>query len=485
MGTQNRVLRSGLTALVAAAVLFTALAVLVARPVSAVDDETVLATTSVDLDARRRAVRFSESNAGNLVADSLLYQARLLAPTYGANTPDVAIQESGAIGINDVIAAGPLTVGDTIALLPEEKYVGVVNDVPAARFKEILEIAVSRVDGLSGGAARFAQVAGFSFVYDPSRTAKKSRIREVRLDDGTYIVQDGVVVTSRTVNVATTDYIAGGAYTYPFLDLPFVSFGITSQQALQGFLMAGVSIDPLNYPEGGEGRIKLSDTLVGFQDPTTGIWSLGSSFYYGNPGDVAFAGDWDCDGSDTPGLFRPSDGFVYLRNSNTPGAADITFFAGNPDDVPLPGDFDGDGCDTVSLYRPPLQTIYIFNALGENGQGIGVAEKSYIFGNPGDVPFVGDFDGDGKATVGLHRASTGRVYWRDSLNTGPATTDFIWGNPGDIVFAGDWDGDDDDTVGLVRGNTFYWRNSNTAGLADGTAAWVGGTGLPVTGRFGD
>ena len=41
-------------------------------------------------------------------------------------------------------------------------------------------------------------------------------------------------------------------------------------------------------------------------------------------------GDWNCDGIDTPGLYRQSDGFVYLRNSNTQGVADIRFFFGNP-----------------------------------------------------------------------------------------------------------------------------------------------------------
>ena len=46
-------------------------------------------------------------------------------------------------------------------------------------------------------------------------------------------------------------------------------------------------------------------------------------FFYGNPGDVPFMGDWDCDGVDTPGLFRLSDAFAYLRNSNSQGIADI------------------------------------------------------------------------------------------------------------------------------------------------------------------
>ena len=74
------------------------------------------------------------------------------------------------------------------------------------------------------------------------------------------------------------------------------------------------------------------------------------------------------------------------------------------------------------------------------------------------------------------------MYWRDTLDTGPATTDFIWGDPGDTVFTGDWGGDDDDTVGLVRSGTFCWRNTNSAGVADDTAPFTGD--VPLPGRFG-
>ncbi len=54
------------------------------------------------------------------------------------------------------------------------------------------------------------------------------------------------------------------------------------------------------------------------------------SFFYGNPGDYPLMGDWNCDGTATPGQYRQSDGYVYLRNSNTQGVADIRFFFGNP-----------------------------------------------------------------------------------------------------------------------------------------------------------
>ena len=45
---------------------------------------------------------------------------------------------------------------------------------------------------------------------------------------------------------------------------------------------------------------------------------------------------------------------------------------------------------------------------------LGAATLTYTFGNPGDRPFVGDFNGDGTDTVGLHRESKGFVYFRDA-----------------------------------------------------------------------
>lgn len=215
---------------------------------------------------------------------------------------------------------------------------------------------------------------------------------------------------------------------------------------------------------------------------TSGI--IAQSFFYGNPGDVPFSGDWDCDGVETPGLYRQSDGYVYLRNSNSTGVADISFFFGNPGDFPLAGDFDEDGCDTVSIHRPSEQRFYVINTLGSSDGGLGAADYSFIFGNPGDKPFVGDFDGDGVDTVGLHRESTGLVYFRNSNSTGTADSQFIYGDPGDKLIAGDWDGDGDDTIGVYRPSNgiFYLRNSNTQGGADAWAFAGSYTGLASLNR---
>jgi len=227
---------------------------------------------------------------------------------------------------------------------------------------------------------------------------------------------------------------------------------------------------------------------VGAVDTSSGRWTLFTTdgrqkaFFFGNPGDVPFMGDWNCDGTDTPGLYRQSDGFVYLRNSSTAGPADVSFFYGNPGDVPLAGDWDGDGCDTVALYRLSTGAMYIRNALGT-----GTADFSYFFGNPGDVPFVGDFDGDGVDEVGLHRASTGFVYMRMNHSSGMADAAFFYGDPGDRIVSGDWDGDGDDTVGLYRASnqTFYLRNANSSGTAQLTLPGVGSSrSVAVEGLYG-
>ena len=193
-----------------------------------------------------------------------------------------------------------------------------------------------------------------------------------------------------------------------------------------------------------------------------------TSMWYGVPGDVPFSGDWDGDGVATLGLYRRSDGFVYLRNSNTQGVADITFYFGIPGDLPVAGDFNGDGRDTVSIYRPSEQKIYVINELGEDGKGLGEADYSFTFGARGDVPFAGDFNGNGIDTIGLHRPSNGQIYLKNTNTGGFADVEFTFGIPGDKMIAGDWDGDGVDTVAVFRPRygVFYLKNSHGGGAAD-------------------
>ncbi len=228
---------------------------------------------------------------------------------------------------------------------------------------------------------------------------------------------------------------------------------------------------------------------VGVVDTARGFWYLRdplnvrtTGFYYGNPGDYPFMGDWDGDGVDTPGLYRRSDGYVYLRNSNTSGIADVAFLFGNPGDLPVPGDFNGDGFDTVSLYRPDETRFYIINQLGSGGAGLGAADYEVSFGSPGDQPIAGDFDGDGVDTVGIYRSSSGLV----SFAASPATS-FFYGSANDYALMGAYEGGAKDTIGVYRenGTMFYLRSSNTSGAADHEFSYGKRGFIPIVGYFGD
>ena len=145
----------------------------------------------------------------------------------------------------------------------------VVEDVAPEHFKEIMENAVSEVEHAGG---RFAQIAGFVMAYDPSGAAQVlnedgsvqtpgARIKELRLADGTPIVQDGAIADgARPLAIATIDFLARGGDQYPFGDEAFTTLGVSYQQALSTFIENGLggTISAAAYPEGGAGRIQVA-----------------------------------------------------------------------------------------------------------------------------------------------------------------------------------------------------------------------------------
>lgn len=229
---------------------------------------------------------------------------------------------------------------------------------------------------------------------------------------------------------------------------------------------------------------------VAMQDPRTGVWHIRhtngtvDSFYYGNPKDTPYAGDWDGDGDDTMGLYRESSGYLFLRNTNDQGIADIEIYYGIPKDRPISGDWNGNGIDTVGIYRSSEGRFYLRNT---NTQGI--ADIDFPFGNPGDVPIAGDWDGDGDDTVGVYRPSTRMVYLMNDLNRPIADISFFYSGAasGDRIVAGDWDGDGRDSIGLFRPSTGTWYLRDTFTQTSANIVFEFGEGFmnPTTGYWGD
>ena len=68
--------------------------------------------------------------------------------------------------------------------------------------------------------------------------------------------------------------------------------------------------------------------------PTTDVaWSYTGA----KDGDRVIAGDWDFDGIDTVGVYRPSDRTFYLRDTLTQAAANVVIVMGDPHMNPVAG----------------------------------------------------------------------------------------------------------------------------------------------------
>jgi len=169
----------------------------------------------------------------------------------------------------------------------------------------------------------------------------------------------------------------------------------------------------------------------------------------GFPGRTPVVGDFDGDGIDDygsydadgiPGVVKPGSWHLWL---STAGFTTHTF--GYPGTVPVVGDFDGDGIDDFGVYDangipgsvPAGSWYFMLSTAGF---------KTDVFGYPGTVPVVGDFDGDGIDDYGCYDAAgiPGAVspgQWYFKMSTEGFSTLSGLGHYGAVPVIGDFDGD--------------------------------------------
>lgn len=202
---------------------------------------------------------------------------------------------------------------------------------------------------------------------------------------------------------------------------------------------------------------------------------------FGEPADIPIMGDWDGNGTDTLGVFRPSNGTFYLRNSNTLGDAEISFKFGESGDLPIVGDWDGDGKETVGVFRKGQ--FLLSNVLQDSEPA-----HTIVFGADGDLPVVGDWQGNSRDQVGIFRPSEAvfllsNVECDDQTCIGQPDVSIQYGAADDIPLAGDWDGDGRDTIGVYRlkEQSFLLRNSLESGVPDISVNFGADTDVPLVG----
>lgn len=183
----------------------------------------------------------------------------------------------------------------------------------------------------------------------------------------------------------------------------------------------------------------------------TGISPNGAQEFgvnFGAKTDLPLFGDWNGDGDQAPGVYRPGNRTFYFASDQDGRTVVKSFVFGAAGDKPIVGDFDGDGIESVGLYRPSTSTFFLTN---DNKTVV----SSLRYGTGGDVPIVGDWDGDGTATIGVYRPSTATFYR-------PSAAPVRYGKPGDSPVVGDWDGNHTTTFGVVRGTTWYVARTGNA-----------------------
>ncbi|MFZ2631538.1 MAG: hypothetical protein WA081_04675 [Desulfosalsimonadaceae bacterium] len=168
-------------------------------------------------------------------------------------------------------------------------------------------------------------------------------------------------------------------------------------------------------------------------------------------------------------LFNPDASSFYLKNDLAGGTADTNFRFGpkNSSWVPVVGDWNGNGQATVGFYDSTQSRFYLKNSnAGGNSDvvfGFGPKLKNWI-------PISGDWDGDGQCSIGLYDPTSSTFYLKNALSGGNADHAFRFGpsNQGWQPIAGDWNGDGKDSIGLYSSQTgqIYLKNALSGGNAD-------------------
>ena len=223
-------------------------------------EATLIGSTSVTLVQSSDLIRSDEQAIGNLVADAVFAKATELAGEgrfAGVAKPSIALVNGG--GIRAPLAAGDITEADTFSVSRFQNFVSVVEDVTPEDLKLLLENAYSKTVGdpsnptrQGDGTGRFAQLSGLSVTYDihaqplvldreGNVITAGERVERVVLDDGTVLVEDGVVVSNETLDIATLNFLANGGDQYFDADYlsqsySFANLAVTDQQSLSDYI---------------------------------------------------------------------------------------------------------------------------------------------------------------------------------------------------------------------------------------------------------
>lgn len=180
------------------------------------------------------SVRNSETGLGNLIADGMLDQAKLINPK-----TVIAVHNSGSVRAK--IDQGPITNGEIITVLPFGNTLTNLT-LKGSEILEALEHSVSQVPNESGG---FLQISGMKFTFDSSKPVGERVVSvEVEEEEGVFTALD----ETKEYTIVTSDFTARGGDGYTVFEKAYktrsLSLGIIDWENFRNYLQKLGTVDP-------------------------------------------------------------------------------------------------------------------------------------------------------------------------------------------------------------------------------------------------
>lgn len=244
------------------------------------------------------------------------------------------------------------------------------------------------------------------------------------------------------------------------------------------------------------------------------------SHLFGSSVSIPIAGDFNGDGTAEIGVFDDGHWYIDINANGRWDGQDLWAKLGHDGDIPVVGDWDGDGKDDIGVFgrswpgdpralraeaglpdmdnvpdgskknMPPRDEEATLGRrvmkLTARGQlRADVIDHVFLYGAPGDLGVVGDWNGDGIDTIGVYRHG----FWLldvDGNGQWSAPDEAArFGQRGDIPLVGDFNGDGIDDLAVIQGDRIVVDSNRNRKLdsADLVIECRGDAGEPVVGKW--